>query len=282
MRVWNFINSCVNATLPKTRGVTFSADDFGLTESVNAAVEQAHRDGVLTQASLMVAGPAAADAVARAKRLPGLQVGLHLVLVEGDSVLGHRALPHITGADGRFGGNQAGLGVKYFFSAPARRELDAEIRAQFAAFQATGLALHHADAHKHMHLHPTVAAKLIAIGREFGVARIRVPSEPPAVLVACGHQPRWGDHALHLWSRVLRAQVRRAGLDCDDQVFGIAWSGQMIESRVRELLEHLPPGRSEIYFHPALESDPTLAALMPFYQHRAEFEALLGLKLPSA
>ena len=56
----------------------FTADDFGLSDGVNEAVERAHTDGVLTHASLMVAGPAAADAVARARRLPGLRVGLHL------------------------------------------------------------------------------------------------------------------------------------------------------------------------------------------------------------
>ncbi len=270
----------MSGTLLKTSDVVFSADDFGLTESVNEAVEQAHRDGVLTQASLMVAGPAASDAVVRAQRLPGLRVGLHLVLVEGDSVLGHHALPQITGTDGRFGRDQASLGVRYFFSSAARRELAAEIRAQYAAFRATGLPLHHVDAHKHMHLHPTVAALLIDIGREFGLTRVRVPREPPRVLAACGHRPGWGDHALYAWSRVLRGQVRRAGLDCDEQVFGIAWSGQMTEARVRRLLAHMPPGRSEIYFHPAIESDSALQSLMPDYRHREEFEALLGLKFP--
>jgi hopanoid biosynthesis associated protein HpnK len=276
--VWSFINSCVSGTLPKISDIVFSADDFGLTESVNEAVEQAHRDGVLTQASLMVAGSAAADAVTRAQRMPGLRVGLHLVLVEGASVLGHAALPDITEPDGRFGRDQARLGVRYFFSPAARRQLAAEIRAQFMAFRATGLALHHVDAHKHMHLHPTVAGLLIEIGREFGLTRVRVPREPPPVLVACGHRPRWGDYALYQWSLMLRGQVRRAGLACDEQVFGIAWSGQMTEARVRRLLAHLPPGRSEIYFHPATESDKVLRALMPDYQHRAEFEALLGLK----
>ena len=59
-----------------------TADDFGLSLEVNEAVEQAHREGILTAASLMVSAPAAADAVARAKRLPSLRVGLHLVLVE--------------------------------------------------------------------------------------------------------------------------------------------------------------------------------------------------------
>ena len=97
------------------REIIYSADDFGLTISVNEAVEQACLRGVLTQTSLMVAAPEAADAVARAKMLPGLNVGLHLVLVDGDSLLGHEKLPHITGPDGRFSTDQAKLGVQYFF-----------------------------------------------------------------------------------------------------------------------------------------------------------------------
>ncbi len=157
------------------REVIFSADDFGLTDSVNEAVEQANRVGRLTQASLMVAAPAAADAVRRANALPKLNVGLHLVLVDGDSLLGHDRLPTITGPDGRFSTDQARLGVLYFFSHKARRELRAEIEAQFAAFAATGLTLHHADAHKHMHLHPTVARMMIEAGRKYGLKRLRIP-----------------------------------------------------------------------------------------------------------
>jgi hopanoid biosynthesis associated protein HpnK len=240
-------------------------------------VEIAHRDGCLTQASLMVAGDAAADAVARAKRLPGLKVGLHLVLVEGASVSGHGLLPTITQGDGRFGSEQARLGVRYFFSPAARRELAREIRAQFAAYRATGLALHHADCHKHMHLHPTVAALMIGIGREFGLSRVRVPAEPPDVLVACGETVGWADHALYRWASVLRNQVRRAGMASDDHVFGIKWSGRMTEARVRRLLAHLPPGSSEVYFHPAVRRDGALATLMPDYRHEDELNSLLCL-----
>ena len=83
------------------REIVFSADDFGLTEAVNEAVERANREGCLTQASLMVAAPAAADAVRRARALPRLNVGLHLVLVDGDSLLGHAQLPRITLRHGR-------------------------------------------------------------------------------------------------------------------------------------------------------------------------------------
>jgi hopanoid biosynthesis associated protein HpnK len=253
--------------------VVFSADDFGLTESVNEAVQQANLRGVLTQASLMVGAPAAADAVERAKVLPGLNVGLHLVLVDGDSVLGHERLPHITGPDGRFSTNQAALGVRYFFSLVARRELRAEIEAQFAAYAATGLPLHHADAHKHMHLHPTVAGMMIEIGRRYGLKRLRIPAEPPAVMRACGEKVGLGDYALYTWTRLLRSQAR--GLEVPDQVFGIKWSGRMTRERIERLLPHLPPGRTEIYTHPATGRDEALMRLMPDYEHVAEFEALL-------
>jgi hopanoid biosynthesis associated protein HpnK len=264
------------------QNVIFSADDFGLTESVNEAVEQAHTNGFLTQASLMVGAPAAADAVRRAKDLPGLNVGLHLVLVDGGSVLGHEKLPHITGPDGRFPRHQAALGVKYFFSRAARRELAAEIRAQFTAYAATGLLLHHADAHKHMHLHPTIGRLMIEIGREFGLARIRVPAEPPAVLKACGETPSLVGHALYYWTSVLRAQARRAGLDASDHVFGIKWSGHMTTARVTALLQNLPAGSSEIYFHPATRADAVLKNLMPDYEHLAELETLLDLRTTEA
>ena len=256
--------------------VIFSADDFGLTQSVNEAVERANQRGRLTQASLMVAAPEAADAIARARLLPNLKTGLHLVLVDGDSLLGHAELPNITIPDGKFSRNQTALGFQYFFSPAARRELAAEIRAQFAAYAASGLKLHHADAHKHMHLHPTVAAMMIAIGKEFGLQRIRVPAEPPNILQACGEKITFADRALYTWSKLLRAQAARADLAATDQVFGIKWSGHMTAPRVAKLLQNLPEGSSEIYFHPATSRDAVLQALMPDYEHLAEFDALMA------
>lgn len=255
------------------REITFSADDFGLTESVNEAVERANREGCLTQASLMVAAPAAADAVRRAKELPGLNVGLHLVLVDGDSLLGHARLPHITGPDGRFSANQASLGVRYFFSPAARRELRAEIEAQFAAYAATGLALHHADAHKHFLLHPTIARMMIDVGRRYGLKRLRVPAEPPSVMAALGERVGFGDRALYAWTKLLRLQAR--GLEVPDQVFGIKWSGHMTREKIERLLPLVPEGRTEIYTHPATYRDEALMKLMPGYDHVGEFEALL-------
>ena len=260
---------------PGRSRVIVSADDFGLSEAVNEGVERAHRQGCLSTASLMVAGPAAADAVMRAGRNPDLRVGLHLVAVEGPSVMRHAAIPHLVDRDGQFGSDQARLGIRYQFNRAARRELAVEIEAQFEAFKATGLRLDHATAHKHMHLHPTVGALLVEIGARHGLRAVRVPSEPAAPLRACGARSTLGTAALRAWTRLLRAQVRRAGMVSSDYCFGLAWSGRMTSDRVSRLLDHLPPGTSEIYFHPAARRDESLVRLMPDYNHEGELAALI-------
>jgi len=262
--------------------VTFSADDFGLSEAVNEAVEQAHRDGILHAASLMVAGPAAADAVRRARALPNLRVGLHLVAIEGPAVLPPADIPDLVDMGGIFPSDQLRLGVNYFARPRVRRQLAAEIRAQFAVFAATGLPLGHADAHKHMHLHPTVGRLVLRIGREFGLRRVRIPAEPPAVLARCGTRVGLGDHALYRWTALLRHQAHAAGMATNDHCFGLAWSGHMTSDRVRRLLHELPDGESEIYFHPATERDATLQRLMPGYEHVAELAALLDREVAQA
>ncbi len=243
--------------------VVLTADDFGMSEAVNEGIERAHRDGVLTSASLMVAGGAVEDAVRRARRLPTLRVGLHLVVIEGPAVLAPTAIPDLVDGGGTFPSDQLGLGVRYFFRPGVRRQLAAEIRAQFAAFAATGLVLHHADAHKHMHLHPTVGRMMLRIGREFGLRAVRIPAEP-------------GGGLLRRWSGVLRRQARAAGMVTNDAVFGLADSGHMTEARVLRILDVLPDGVSEIYFHPAAGRDAVIDATMPEYEHEAELAALLS------
>ena len=245
------------------KSVTFTADDFGLCEAVNEAVERAHREGCLDAASLMVAGPAAGDAVRRARTMPNLRVGLHLVVVEGPAVLPYNDIPDLVDEAGWFRSDQARLGFRYFLLPHVRRQLAAEIAAQFDAFAATGLPLGHADAHKHMHLHPTVGRLMIAAGLGHGLTRIRVPIEPADVLAVCGTRVGFGAKALRIWSAVLRGQAHRAGLLTDDHVFGIAWSGHMTTERVGALLPALASGSSEIYFHPATKRDTLLDRLMP-------------------
>ena len=254
-----------------------SADDFGLSLEVNEAVEYAHRHGLLSTASLMIAGDAAQDAIARARRMPSLQVGLHLVVIEGSAVLPHEQIPLITQADGWFPSSQFALGVNYFFRPRVRQQLAREIKAQFEAFARTGLRLDHANAHKHMHLHPTVGQLMITIGKKYGLNALRIPREHPDPLshaTDIRSSDRLGNALLRQWTRLLRYQAYKAGMATNDWCFGLAWSGHMTTQRVATLAAHLPEGISEIYFHPATQKNTLLNRLMPTYEHYAELEAL--------
>ena len=243
------------------KSLVVSADDFGNDVAVNEAVEIAHTHGILTAASLMVGAPAAPDAIERAKRLPELGVGLHLVLVDGVPVLPPAEVPGLVGPDGRFRDNMVAAGAAMFLLPATRRQLAREIDAQFAAFAATGLPLDHVNAHKHFHLHPTIAGLIATIGARYGLRAVRAPLEPGA--------PSLTDP----WARLVAARFRRRGIAVPRAVFGLKHSGAMTVGRLSAAIAALPDGLSEIYLHPATRDD--YPGHGPAYRHTAEFAALL-------
>jgi len=186
------------------------------------------------------------------------------------------AIPDLVDAEGWFPSDPFRLGVRYLALPRVRRQLAEEIRAQFAAFAATGLRLDHANAHKHMHLHPTVGRLVVEAGRAHGLRAIRVPAEP--LLPASGLL----EHALLAWTRLLRRQARRAGMAVNDHCFGLRWSGAMTAERLLSVIDTLPDGISEIYLHPAARRDERLAALMPDYAHEEDLAALLDPRARTA
>lgn len=239
---------------------------------INEAIERAHREGILTAASLMVAAPAAADAMARARRTPSLRVGLHVVVARGAPALPREEIRALVDADGMLPRGLVRAGIRFFFRPAARAQLEAEIRAQFERFRASGLELDHVDAHNHMHVHPTVFGTILRVGRDYGMRAIRIPYEPgsrEAVL-------------LRPWMALMRARARRAGLTTNDAVFGMSGSGHMNVERIVRIIDRLPEGLSELYMHPAVSEavgeDPMAAS----YERRAELAALVSPEVAAA
>ena len=247
-----------------------TADDFGLCVPVNEAVERAHRDGVLTCASLMLGGAAAEDAVERAIRLPDLKVGLHLVLVEGRPVSPPEEIPALVDDNKEFPRNLLAAGVRFFFRPGARAQLEREIRAQFEAFRKTGLKLDHVNSHNHMHLHPTVLGIILQVGPDYGMRAVRVPEEPGSGLF------------LKPWTKVLRSRLQRRAIVANDRVLGLRHSGALGVDRAVALLDRLPDGVTEMYFHPATRRCAEIDRDMPDYQHEAELETLLSPRFRQA
>ncbi len=260
------------------KAIIATADDFGLALAVNEAVERAYREGILTCASLMVGGAAAEDAVERARRNPGLRVGLHLAVVEARPVLPPAEVPALVDRNGEFSTKLVRAGFRFFFLPQVRRQLEAEVRAQFEAFKKTGLPLDHVNAHNHMHLHPTLLGVILRIGQEYGLKAVRLPYEPPLASYRAAGKGFWGrllgSLFLWPWTALVRLRLSRRGIACNDRVFGLHDSGRMDRNLVLRLLARLPGGVSEVYFHPATRRDPALDRHMAGYRHEEEFAAL--------
>lgn len=244
------------------RSLIVTADDFGYSPEVNAAVLRGHREGILGFASLMVLRPAAAEAAAMANDAPGLGVGLHLELCADEP-------------------EKAGL--RYFFDAKARAGVEGEIRRQIEALLALGIKPTHADGHINIHIHPVIFPALCRLAREYGIPRVRVPrGELPANLAYPGDaDPLWPRIALAGTFAGVRALLAGAarGLETPP-TWGLLRSGRMTEDYVLWLLKNLPGGVTEIYCHPS--TDPSSAVTdrpAPTHQTITELRMLTSPRL---
>jgi len=256
-----------------------NADDFGISTEVNRAVVKGWQDGVLTSASLMVTGDACGEAVELARQNPGLQVGLHLTLVQGRSVLSHGGFPSLTDRSGNFPGDPLLAGMRMFFLQSLRRQLRSEIKAQLDTFAATGLALSHIDGHLNIHMHPTVFAILCELLPQYGVSTFRLSRERlgAELRLSSGRIAAKAVDAFIFSCLAGRCrselQLRRIGFAAE--VKGLLNSGRMTEEYLLGALDVLQDGITEIYLHPATADNP----LLPEYRQTAELAALLSRRV---
>ncbi len=273
-------------TITRTKiPLIINGDDFGYSSAVNRAIVQAHREGVLTSASLMVNEAAADEAVELAKANPSLAVGLHLVLVLGKAALPHSEIPHITDTNGRFTDSSFKAGINYYFNAVARRELRREMRAQFERFAATGLSFSHVDGHTHLHQHPVVFEELIRLCEEFCVRRVRVVKGEMRLSLSLdrNHLPIkliWGV-VFNLLGRWCEKRLAGRGFAHPQKVFGLLQSGDMNESYLLGLIERMPKTGCEIYAHP-LAFDANESAKRENPGGEGELQALTSQRLKQA
>jgi hopanoid biosynthesis associated protein HpnK len=250
------------------RRLIVNADDFGRSPSINSAIIRAHREGILTTASLMVNEPARSEAVALAKENPRLGVGLHLTFLCGHSALPPEAIPGLVNSRNEFTDNPPGAGMRYFFQKRLREQLRAELRAQFSKFRATGLALDHVDGHLHLHLHPVIFDLLMEEAANLGVPGVRLTYDPfwLNLQLASGKLLYRIGHALifHSLSARARPALKRRGFKYTSRVFGLLQNARVDEDYIYRLLSRLPPGDSELYSHPSLDNS------------KGEFDALIS------
>jgi chitin disaccharide deacetylase len=229
-----------------------NADDFGFTHDVNAGIVHAHQEGVLTSTTLMANGDAFEGAVRLAFENPALDVGCHLVLVQGRSLLTGKPLPQ-------------NLQNVVLDVAAGRINPYDELRVQVEKILATGLRPTHLDSHKHTHILPQVFRATVRLAHEFNIPFVRLP-------VPAGSQ--------NLVRRLYVRLAKNRNVAMTDHFLGFRLTGKLTEESFAHALQRIPEGLSEFMCHPGYLGAELQAASTRLKDSRLrELEALTSPRI---
>jgi chitin disaccharide deacetylase len=229
-----------------------------------------------------VAESHSAEAGQIARDNPNLDVGLHAVVCQGRSVLPQSRISPIVNSEDYFPQRAAVTGLRWYFNKRARSSLNDELRAQVERHLQLVGYLNHIDGHLNFHVHPVVADILIGLAVEYKVPSLRLPREPVFTTLRLRR-----DHAMAKMTEaiIFRALCRRAsrlmrerGLKSTDALFGLHQSGHIDEEYVLKVIDRLPDGITELYFHPAVD----IGATPPSAQSQVEADILVSARVRDA
>jgi len=244
------------------RFLIVNADDFGWTEGVNEGIIDAHRQGIVTSATLLAGGRATQDAARLAIATPSLGIGVHLAYQLGAVLVDPRRLPKIFRTDGSPRFNTLGLWLRVTIDKQARRQLQEHFRSQIEKVLDMGVQLTHLDTHKHLHYWPAVNHIVCELADEFSIRAVRF------LAASSRERPMAGSCSVRLqlaglgWTAFINSKhINSFGLISPQRFLGIPMTGSWTKQVMLDTLDALPVGWSELMVHPGsargLENEPT-------------------------
>jgi predicted glycoside hydrolase/deacetylase ChbG (UPF0249 family) len=229
---------------PSTRKLIINADDYGLSRGVNTGIIEAAETGSVTSASMIVNLAGFDDAVARARSLPSLSLGLHLNLTTGKPLT---AAPSLTRSKtGEFYPLPEFI-ARASLGRVSSREVAQECTAQIGRMVQAGISPTHLDSHRHVHVHPALWSAVLETASSRGISNVRVPAEPLSVN-ARDWKTTLKKTGLLMSSRISRRRVEH---NAPIHFFGLSLQGgSSFAARLFALIPKLPAGTTELMTHP--------------------------------
>lgn len=260
------------------RQLVVNADDLGLTVGVNDGIFDAHDHGVLTSASLMVAAPAAADAIRRLAARPSLGVGVHLTLVDGRPVLPASRIPTLVEGDGRLRQSWRSFVTDCLRGRVSLVEAERELGAQIERALEAGVSPTHLDSHQHVHAYPPLFAIVARLAIRHGISVVRVPYERGAWLPRARSRAvfrqTWQNAVMWRWASRNYRLAASVGLRTP-QLIGRVHTGALSAADLPPLIGRTQPGVTELMVHPGyLDADLRAAHTRLLESRRRELDLL--------
>src|SRR5579863_3743507 len=240
-----------------------NADDFGLSLSINRGILVAHRDGILTSASLLANGLAFEDAIVLSRQFPQLSVGVHLNLSEGPPASPAPRISSLVNKAGELHLKPLQLWIGLLGRQINLAEIQAEWRAQILKVLGAGVIPTHLDGHLHVHVLPQLRPIVIGLAREFDIRHVRCPVEDLGATLPliwrinsspASLKRTFIAYGVSSFARQFRRRLRIAGLAYPDAFLGLAHTGFLDAKGLTALLALIPNGTTELMCHPGYDS----------------------------
>ncbi|MGD9345066.1 MAG: ChbG/HpnK family deacetylase [Candidatus Aminicenantes bacterium] len=263
--------------------VIINADDFGLVQGVNEGIIKAHREGILTSATLMANMPGFDQAVEMAGVNPELGVGVHLNILRGHPVAPARKVGSLLSKEHRFLPSVWKLLSGIALRRICLDEVEREFRAQMEKVKAAGIDPTHIDSEKHVHMISPLFRIVLKLAREYEIDRVRFVRE------FC-LSSRLGQILKSMFISLSSASVKKwmveQGVRSPDRFYGVCDSGRVTAHTLRLAFQRAKEGVTEIMVHPGFITQEMIELekqIGPYYinKHREEeLRALLDQRLP--
>jgi predicted glycoside hydrolase/deacetylase ChbG (UPF0249 family) len=246
--------------------IIVNADDLGADIDRNRGIGEAVAAGAVTSVSVLVNGPATADALTRLRAWRGVSVGIHVNLSEGRPLLPD--LVALPAGSGLFRGkSKTHKLLMQKDNSLLEGEAAREIAAQISLLAAHCRGISHLDGHQHVHVFPAVIGAAVRAARKAGIPWLRIPAEeappstpphlpgpegtpadlagPPLAEAAKGEAARFRRVA-----KAARPFLEGSGVGATAHFRGLYLVGRLSLDLLAEILDDLPPGLTELMVHP--------------------------------
>lgn len=259
------------------RYLIVTADDFGLSKSINEGIVKAYRDGIVTSINLMPAGWAFEDALALAGSIKLEEAGVHLSLTETSPVADLHAIPTLVTGKGAFHKTHTQFFLKLFSNRIEREHIYTELRAQLDRLKKTGIRINHISSHEHIHMMPYILDIFIELAKEYDIPAIRYPrGERP--IFPFGIKGIYRKLILSYLERRMAKRLEKSGLIYTDNFLGFLNSGKIREEVLAEMFKFLREGTTELVTHPGFLSPEVLDRCIFYSDCETELAAVTSRK----
>lgn len=256
--------------------ISIHADDLGLTKNISDGILDTFDNGALNSSSIIATGAAFEYAAGQAVARKGLNLALHINLVEGKPLQNSENISMLLNDRGVFGCSFQSLLIKHYFSSHAKRrqleeQVKSEIIAQIEKFKnyfGNDINIK-IDSHQHIHMVPFIFRIILELKSRYNIRFIRVPYEPFFIGYSYGAVMTLKNYfALNLVKHLLlnflslknKKLLPETGIECNDYTIGILFSGNMSYSAVKAALKKIANKNKknknihvELLFHPGGE-----------------------------